>query len=301
MPNVREGSLRGVITALGTPLDQEGTNLHEEGMRMQVAAQVEAGVNGLLCLGTMGMAQMHTPAVREQAVRATVEEAAGRLPVLVGCGDCSTARTRRYMADAEKYKPDGIVLIAPYFPKLSDEELLDYFVSLAESTSVPIYIYDIPFFTNRPLSANFIKTLAGRSRKIIGLKASGDFAVFRECVENFRDDPHFAVFSGHSPLLDVATLVGADGIIDGLFALAPRIGVEIYQAASRNDVDTALAAQRKLKDVRDVVLIESVFAAFSCAMNELGFPGNYACPPLRNITDQGCEQVRKKLQQLGMV
>ena len=290
-----------MITALGTPLDNEGANLHEEGMRKQVSAQIEAGVHGLLCLGTMGMAQMHTAAVREQAVRATIEEAAGRLPVLVGCGDCSTARTKHYMADAERYKPDGIVLIAPYFPKLSDDELLDYFVTLADESSVPVYIYDIPFFTNRPLSVNFIKALADRSRRIVGLKASGDFAAFRECVEHFRDDPHFAVFSGHSPLLDVATLLGADGIIDGLFALTPRLGVEIYQAASRNDVAAALDAQRRLKDVRDVVLIESVFAAFSCAMNELGFPGNYACPPLRNITNHGREQVREKLRELALI
>jgi len=103
-------ALQGVITALGTPLDDDN-NLHEEGMRRQVAAQITAGVNGLLCLGTMGMAQMHTPEVREQAIRVTTEEARGRIPVLVGCGDCSTARTMQYISVAEKYGPDGIVLI----------------------------------------------------------------------------------------------------------------------------------------------------------------------------------------------
>jgi dihydrodipicolinate synthase/N-acetylneuraminate lyase len=293
--------LHGVITALGTPLDEENRNLHEEGMRMQVAAQIKAGVNGLLCLGSMGMAQMHTPEVREQAIRATVEEAHGRVPVLVGCGDCSTARTTQYISVAEKYKPDGIVLIAPYFPKLTDDELLDYFVALADSSPIPVYIYDIPFFTNRPLSANFFKELAGRSTSIIGLKASGDFVVFRECVEHFRDDPHFSVYSGHSHLFDVATLMGADGIIDGLFALTPEIGVDIYHAASRNDLSAALEAQRRLKEVRDIVLIESVFGAFSFAMNLLGFPGNYACPPMRGITDNGKEQVREKLQHLGII
>ena len=268
---------------------------------MQVEAQIKAGVNGLLCLGSMGMAQMHTADVREQAIRVTVEEADGRLPVLVGCGDCSTARTREYMAVAEKYRPDGIVLISPYFPKLTDDELLDYFVSLADSSPVPIYIYDIPFFTNRPLTATLISELARRSASIVGLKASGDFALLRECIEHFRDDPSFAVFSGHSPLLDMAMLMGADGIIDGLFALTPTIGVDIYQAASRNDVTAAQQAQRRLKDVRDIVLVESVFGAFSHAMNLLGFPGNYGCPPMRGITETGKEHVHEKLRQLEMI
>jgi 4-hydroxy-tetrahydrodipicolinate synthase len=292
-------ALQGVITALGTPLDDDN-NLHEEGMRRQVAAQITAGVNGLLCLGTMGMAQMHTPEVREQAIRVTTEEARGRIPVLVGCGDCSTARTMQYISVAEKYGPDGIVLIAPYFPKLSDDELFDYFSTLATSTPVPVYIYDTPAYTNRQLTSDLVKKLAKRT-DIVGLKASGDMAIFRECVEYFKGDPNFAVFSGHTSFFDVATLMGADGIIDGLFALAPGLGVEIYQAAVALDIAGALKAQRRLQRVRDVVMVESVFGAFSHAMNLLGSPGNFSCPPMRGITDEGKEKVRKVLVDLQMI
>jgi 4-hydroxy-tetrahydrodipicolinate synthase len=291
--------LQGVITALGTPLDDDN-NLHEEGMRRQVAAQITAGVNGLLCLGTMGMAQMHTPEVREQAIRVTTEEAAGRIPVLVGCGDCSTARTMQYISVAEKYGPDGIVLIAPYFPKLSDDELFDYFSTLATSTAVPVYIYDTPAYTNRQLKSDLVKKLA-KQTGIVGLKASGDMAIFRECVEYFNGDPNFGVFSGHTSFFDVATLMGADGIIDGLFALAPGLGVEIYQAAVRQDIAGAIEAQRSLQRVRDVVMVESVFGAFSYAMNLLGFPGNFNCPPMRGITDEGKEKVRRILVDLEMI
>jgi 4-hydroxy-tetrahydrodipicolinate synthase len=291
--------LRGVITALGTPLD-DTYNLHEEGMRRQVDAQVRGGVHGLLCLGTMGMAQMHTPEVRERAIRATVEEVSGRIPVLVGCGDCSTARTMQYITVAEKYHPDGIVLIAPYFPKLSDDELFDYFVALAASTSIPVHIYDTPAYTNRQLTSDLLKRVA-KQTGIVGLKASGDMAIFRECVEYFRGDPNFAVFSGHTSFFDVATLMGADGIIDGLFALAPALGVEIYHAALDGDVPGALEAQRRLQRVRDVVMVESVFGAFSHAMNLLGFPGNFSCPPMRGITDEGKEKVRNLLVELDMI
>jgi 4-hydroxy-tetrahydrodipicolinate synthase len=288
-----------VITALGTPLDG-GHNLHEEGMRRQVEAQVLAGVNGLLCLGSMGMAQMHTAEVRERAIRVTVEGAAGRIPVLVGCGDCSTARTMQYITAAEKYKPDGIVLVAPYFPKLSDDELFDYFSTLAASTAIPVYLYDIPVYTHRQLTSRLVKKLAERAG-IVGLKASGDMTVFRECLEDFRDDPNFAIFSGHTTLLDVATLMGADGIVDGLFCLAPRLGIEIYQTAVQGDIAGASERQRRLQQVRDVVMVESVFGAFSHAMNLLGFPGNYACPPMRGITEEGKEKVRNILADLEMI
>lgn len=76
----------GVITALGTPLD-ENYDLHEDAMRQQVHSQIKAGVSGLLCLGSMGMAQMHTPEVREQSIHVTMAAANSQLPVLVGCGD----------------------------------------------------------------------------------------------------------------------------------------------------------------------------------------------------------------------
>jgi len=226
-------------------------------MRRQVDAQIRSGVRALLCLGSMGMAQMHIAEVREQAIRVTLDEAAGRIPVLAGCGDCRTSRTLQYVRVAERYHPDAIVLITPYFPKLTNEELFDYFTSIATATSIPIYLYDIPFYTNRPLSASLIGKLAARNKNIVGVKASGEFATLRECIQYFWENPNFSVLSGHSQFLDTALMMGADGIVDGLFALAPKIGVDLYDAARRGDFDGALEAQRRPPAAKQTTLQKS--------------------------------------------
>ena len=289
--------LAGVITALGTPLDDDG-NLHNEGMRRQIDYQISAGVDGLLCLGSMGMAQMHTPEVREQAIRVSVEAASGQVPVLVGCGDCSNHRTLQYIRMAEKYHPDGIVLITPYFPKLNDEELCDYFTFLAAETELPIYLYDIPYYTNRHLDPELIFKLAATSPSIVGLKASGEMSTLRKCIDHFQDDPNFTVLSGHSNFLDQVLLMGADGIIDGLFAIAPKLGTELFRSASRRDIDAARELQQELVKVREMLSVESVFAAFSHVMNLLGIPGRYYCPPMRELTREGKLYVEKRFDDL---
>ena len=285
--------LAGVITALGTPLDDDN-NLHDEGMRRQIDYQVRAGIDGLLCLGSMGMAQMHTPEVREQAIRVAVEAASGQLPVLVGCGDCSTNRTLQYIRMAEKYRPDGIVLITPYFPKLTDAELYDYFTFLAAETELPIYLYDIPYYTNRQLTPELIIQLVATNPNIAGLKASGEMSTLRKCIDHFRDDPNFAVLSGHSSFLDHVLLMGADGIIDGLFAIAPKLGTELFRAAKHRDIDAARDLQNRLVEVREMLSVESVFASFSHVMNLLSIPGRYYCPPMKELTPDGklCVEMR---------
>jgi len=287
----------GVITALGTPLNEEN-ELHEDSMRQHVHSQITAGVSGLLCLGSMGMAQMHTSEVRDQAIRATMSEAKGELPVLVGCGDCSTARTLQYIKSAEKHNPDGIVLVAPYFPRLSDDELYDYFAQVAGETKLPVYLYDIPYYSDRHITSALIERLAGSIPNIMGLKASGELTTLRNCIEHFWDDPRFTVLSGHSNFLDQAVLMGADGIVDGLFALSPHLGIQLFAAASSGKLSESLDTQRRLFQVRDVLAVESVFGTFSHIMNLLGFSGKFYCAPLKGLSESGKEKVEVMFQKL---
>ena len=287
----------GVITALGTPLDENG-NLHQESMRLQVHSQIEAGVSGLLCLGSMGLAQMQTPEVREQTVRVTMAAAKGHLPVLVGCGDCSTARTLQYVDSAETLKADGIVLITPYFPRLTDEELYDYFAQIAARTKLPIYLYDIPYYTFRHLNPDLIIKLAKNIPNIVGIKSSGELTTLRSCIEHFWDKSSFTVLSGHSTFLDQALLMGADGIVDGLFVLAPRVALDLYAAATSGNVIAALDAQRRLFRIRDILIGESVIATFSHLMNLLGVPGKFYCSPFSEISESGKERVQLMFQDL---
>ena len=171
--NSLRGTLQGVVTALGTPLDRY-EDLHEEGMRKQIRMQLAAGVDGLLVLGSMGCMQMLKDEVFVEAVEVTIDEVRGAVPVIVGCGDTSTERTLARVRLAENYPLTGVALIPPFIFRFSQTELHDYFTGVASQTSLPVYPYDNPGLTGHSLEFELVQELA-RHPNIVGLKASGDF------------------------------------------------------------------------------------------------------------------------------
>ena len=134
--NSLRGTLQGVVTALGTPLDRN-EDLHEAGMRKQIRMQLAAGVDGLLVLGSMGCMQMLKDEVFVEAVEVTIDEVRGAVPVIVGCGDTSTERTLARIRLAENYPLTGVALIPPFIFRFSQTELHDYFTGVASQTSLP--------------------------------------------------------------------------------------------------------------------------------------------------------------------
>jgi 4-hydroxy-tetrahydrodipicolinate synthase len=290
--------IHGVVAALGTPLDAR-ENLHEEGMRRQIRLQLRAGVDALLVLGSMGAMQLLKDDTCLEALRVAVDEAGAKVPIIAGCGDTSTERTRIRIRRAEEAGATAIALVPPYFCVFTQQELLRYFTSLARTAEVPLVLYDNPYFTKHDLGFDLIVNLA-KQRKIVGLKASGEFLTLRRAAEHFAGSG-FAVLSGHSDLFDVALDLGAVGIVDGLFAAAPEIGVEILRASRAGQRAAAAAAQRKFNRLAAIVGIDSVFAGFTAAMNLRGVPGNFAVAPFTPITPEGRRRVAAILAEVGLI
>jgi dihydrodipicolinate synthase/N-acetylneuraminate lyase len=289
----------GVVTALGTPLD-ENENLHEEGMRLQIRMQLAAGVNALLVLGSMGAMQLLKDQTCEEALRVTLDEVGGVVPVIVGCGDTGTERTLKRIRLAEKYSMSGIALVPPYFYRFTDAELLRYFQELAGRTDLPVYLYDNPAWTKHALGYDLIVELS-KTPNIVGLKESGDLATLRACAEHFRDSQSFRVFSGATLFLDVSLQLGARGIIEGLFAVAPEYGVAIWQDFQSGDFAASRGTQDKLIRLVNIVKADSTFAGFTAAMNLRGVPGNFAVRPFAQCTSEGRQRVRAILEKLGLL
>lgn len=289
----------GVVTALGTPMNND-ESLHEEGMRRQVRMQLSAGVHGLLTLGSMGAMQLLKEETCAEALRTVTDEVKGRVPVIVGCGDTSTERTLRRIRLAEKYPVDGIALVAPFFFKFKESELFSYFTELAGRTSLPVYLYDNPVWTKHALSYELIVELSAVPN-IAGLKHSGDLFTLRRCAARFRDAAGFRVFSGTTGFFDVSLQLGVRGIIEGLFAVAPEIGVEIWRCNQSGDLEGARRAQARLIRLVDITSADSTMAGFTAAMNLRGVPGNFAMRPFTQLTPEGAGHVKAILNELGLI
>jgi 4-hydroxy-tetrahydrodipicolinate synthase len=291
--------LSGVVTALGTPLDDH-EDLHEQGMRRQVRLQLDAGIAGLLVLGSMGATPLLKDEVCREAIRVTVDEVAGRVPIVVGCGDTSTARTLARIRWAEAHAVDGVAVMPPYFFVFSQAELLEYYRELAASTALPLYLYGNPATTKHVLEFPLIAELSAIDT-VVGLKESGDLLTLRRAIEELRQPGRFAVLSGLTPFADLALELGADGVIDGLFAAAPELAVALGAAARRGDRLGAAGARRKLLHLLEVVKIDSLFGGFTAAMNLRGVPGHFAPRPFTAGSPAGRAQVQAILAALDLV
>lgn len=286
----------GAVTALGTPLDSR-ESLHVTGMRKQIQAQIAAGVDGLLVMGSMGAMQLMRDETFNAAVEVTLDEVGGKVPVIVGCGDTSTERSLTRIRRVERHAVSGVALVPPYFFTFSQNELLHYFTELASATELPVYLYGNPAWTQHTLSYELIVELS-RVENIVGLKESGDLVTVRRCAEHFGPSGGFSVLSGLTPFFDFSLQAGAHGIVDGLFALAPEYGVEMMRCFRNGDREGMAAIQRKIQRLVAVVTVDSVFAGFTAAMNLRGIPGNFAPRPFTQSTKKGRVEVRAILEEL---
>lgn len=290
--------ISGAVTALGTPLDDD-ENLHEEGLRRHLQTQIDAGVDAVLLLGSMGAMQLMKDETFRRALEVATGEVDGKLPVIVGCGDTSTARTAARIRWAEQHAVNGVALVPPYFFMFTEAELCEYFKELAAGTELPVYLYGNPLYTKHTMSYELIAELS-EVDNIVGLKESGDLLTLRRCAERFGASDDFAVLSGLTPFFDVSLQLGADGIVDGLFAIAPEYAVDLVRCHHDGDADGVAAARRNLLRLLDVVAVDSVFGGFTAAMNLRGVPGDFTPRPFTKITEAGREQVQAILEELEL-
>ena len=235
----------GIIPPTITALNAD-ENLDREGMRRVVEYQIEGGVDGLFMLGSNGEGPALRDAVRREVCEVAVEAARGRVPVIAGVLQPSTART---IDDMRLLRDTGIAayVAAPpyYFPGYNADELVAHFTRLADAADLPILIYNIPQTTKVAVKAEVVRRLADHPG-IAGIKdSSGDWPEVQQLILE-RPRPDFVVLQGNQPLSAVSLMIGADGLIPGFANAHPRLMADMYAAVRRGDAAAALRCQAQL-------------------------------------------------------
>ncbi len=287
---------KGFITALGTPLDAEG-NLVATSFAKHIDDQIKAGAAGLLVMGTMGRLGTIRESVYESVVQAAVEAIAGRVPLLVGISDNALAKVREKLAVLERYPVDVAVLTAPYYFQMGEAVLTNFFTQVAEMTTMDIYLYDHLPITKHKITYPMMKKLA-QLPNIKGIK-SGDLVM----IKTLHDDPQLKVdflpiFSG-SDLFAVAQAYGITRYLDGIFACFPKTIAAIQHCFDHGDLPGAAVGLNRMMQARDEMIALGIWPAFTCAMNLLGYEGNYAPDYETLLNSADCQKVAKLLQTCG--
>jgi 4-hydroxy-tetrahydrodipicolinate synthase len=241
--------LRGVIPPLALPLRPDGTP-DLAGVARQVEHLLAAGVSGLWVNGTTGEFFALDAPARAAVLRAAVEAAAGRVPVIAQVGDTSTGLALRHAALAAEAGATHLSAVAPYYAPPSAQEVLAYYRALAAATPLPLLIYQVPQFTQVALSGSDVLALA-REGSVVGLKDSlGDLGYFRSLTHHARAaGVPLACFVGGGNLLDLSLLAGAAGAMCAIANLVPRHCVRLYEAAQAGDWQGAAQRQAELLDL----------------------------------------------------
>ncbi|QST01883.1 4-hydroxy-tetrahydrodipicolinate synthase [Pontibacillus sp. ALD_SL1] len=199
-----------VLTAMVTPFDNRG-NLDLDKTTQLVNYLIENGSDGLVIAGTTGESPTLTSEEKVALCEHVVSVVDNRVPVIAGTGSNNTHASIELTKKAEQTGVDGIMLVAPYYNKPSQEGLFQHFSTIAKETSLPVMLYNIPGRSVVNMDIDTITRLS-RIENIVSVKdASGDLDAMTELISNTDDD--FSVYSGEDSLTLPSVAVGANGIV----------------------------------------------------------------------------------------
>ena len=234
---------RGTFTALVTPFRDGAIDV--PAFEKLIEAQIAAGIDGVIAVGTTGESPTLSHDEREQVIRLTVTIAKGRCKVLAGTGSNSTQHAVADTKLAEKLGVDGALIVAPYYNKPSQEGLFRHFQAIAQATALPIMLYNIPGRCGVDIGADTVVRLAGACKNIVSIKeASG--SVDRVGELRVRLPEAFTILSGDDSLTLPFMAVGAVGVVSVVSNLLPAEVCALVRAFASGDVKRARELHGKL-------------------------------------------------------
>ena len=289
--------LKGSMPALITPFKDGAVDL--DTLKKLVDWHIDQGSHGLVPVGTTGESPTLTHDEHELVVETVVTAAAGRVPVIAGAGSNNTAEALRFVEHAKKVGADAALVVTPYYNKPTQAGLIAHFEALANSSDLPIVIYNIPGRSVVDMSPETMGTLA-KLPNIIGVKdATGDLA--RVCDQRISCGVDFLQISGEDATAHGFNAQGGVGCISVTANVAPALCAQMQEATLRGDYAAALELQDRLMPLHKAIFTEPGLVGAKYAMSELGLCSDEVRLPLVPLTDGTKEKVRDALRHAGLL
>jgi 4-hydroxy-tetrahydrodipicolinate synthase len=287
--------LAGVIADLPTPFDEDGT-LDLPALTALCQRQIAAGASAIVVGETAGEASTLTPAEHERIIRAAVEAARGQIRVIAGAGSNSTRQAIELTGRAEAAGADAVLSVVPYYRKPMQAGIAAHFRAIANSTSLPVILHDIPSRSVRELSDDTLADLA-ESRRFIGLRdSSGDLARLPRL--RLRLPAGFRLLSGDDPTALAFVSLGGDGCISAISNVAPGLCQAIFASCRQGRLQSARYLQRRLTPLTAALARESP-AALKYALSLLGLMRPVTRLPIVELAEPAKAEVARALAEIG--
>ncbi len=285
------------LSVIVTPFHEDLTINYEEMLRI-ANRMIDGGVEGLIVGATGGESATLTLAERVQLTKFMKETVGSRVPVIVGTGTNNTAASIETTKAIEEAGADGILLVSPYYNKPSQEGLYRHFKAIAESTSLPVFLYNVPGRTGVNLTPATIARLA-QVQNIYGMKdASGNMDQLTQLLRTVPE--HFRVYTGDDNLAIPALSIGVYGLISVAAQVAPAPICQMMQAFREKDLSKAAQMHKDLFPLLDVLFIASNPVPVKVALNLMGYRAGGVRLPLTMPSKAQAEAIAQVLVQQGL-
>lgn len=242
---MKKTRFRGIIPPVITPL-KEQNKLDIKGIDHLIDHILSGGVHGLFILGTTGEGPSLSYDLRYEMMQRVCSHVDGRVPVLVGITDTSFTESIRLSKKAADVGANAVVATPPYYFATSQNELTEYFQTLADHSPLPLFLYNMPSHTKVNFAPETVQKLSEHP-KIIGLKdSSGDLLYFQNIARLLKKSPEFSLLMGPEEMLMQSLLSGGHGGVNGGANMFPKLYVAMYDAVQAKDFDRMKKIQEKI-------------------------------------------------------
>jgi 4-hydroxy-tetrahydrodipicolinate synthase len=281
---------RGVFPALTTQFHRDLT-LDLEAMQRHIEVMIDAGSTGLVMLGSLGENVTLDRSEKRRVMRAAIEAADGRVPVLSGVAEASTAFAIAYARELERLGADGLLLLPAMIYRADARETLAHYRSVARATALPIICYNNPIAYHVDITPAMFAELA-REENLVGIKeSSGDLRRFTD-IQNFVGD-RYRLFAGIDDLVLESVLVGAKGWIAGLNLAFPREGQRLWELMQRAEWTAARKLYRWFMPLMHLDTHLKFVQYIKLAVQEAGYGSEWVRPPRLPLTGNERRDVLK--------
>jgi 4-hydroxy-tetrahydrodipicolinate synthase len=287
-----------LLTAMATPFTVDGA-LDEQGIQALAVHLVDRGCDGLVISGTTGESPTTTDAEKERLLRLVLEAVGDRARIVAGVGTNDTAHTIELAQQAEKAGAHGLLVVTPYYSKPPQHGLIEHFRRVADATSLPVMLYDIPGRAGVPLRTETLLRLAEHERILAVKDAKADLAATTQVLAG----SDLAVYSGDDVLNLPLLAIGAVGAVSVVAHVCPERYVSMLDAVAAGDLATARRENAAmLPAVRAIMMRTQGAIAAKAALQLVGvISARTTRPPLADATDDEVAAIRADLVEAGVL
>ena len=286
----------GMATAIVTPMTADAIDY--EALDRFLDFQIENGINAIVVMGTTGENVTIEFEEQKKIIEFTVKKVAGRVPVIAGTGTNNTEHVLANTRNACEVGADAVLVVTPYYNKATQNGLIKHFTAVADASSVPVILYNVPGRTGCGLTPKTVAALAEHPNIVAIKEATGNMAQMVEIMHLCGDK--IDVYSGEDALTVPMMAMGSAGTISVLSNVAPREAVAMTDACKRGDYATAAKMQCDLLPLINALFSEVNPIPAKAGVSAMGFGEENLRMPLTPMEPEHREVLFAEMRKLGI-